>query len=558
MNDESTTDKQKDKNKRERNLNNTRGTNAKRGGRRINSNRSKPKDNGKGPNKGILRKEKTPGGYINPPYPKKKKNVSQNVTFDTTPDQKEKCKDAFELNNQNKKGTSHPGISNNKKNTINPKSLLINGEHQRNIFSPHNHDVKEKEKTFYGASVPFLEKYNNYLDSITPDDELNLNVIKAATVEDLYCDDENDMSDDEICSHMAWDGKIPEKCMEILKTRKGDRVSLMTPKLNIIQIDENTQNDQSILPKLDINDPNEHDKLNPLENKNSIMNKNTNYIDFVDLLRVVSILNKPYNGDMSVIKNENMVLFSMNQNPYIFFERWFNFHTNSNKPVFSFSFELSKYQNSDYYNNNNNERDNVSEKGTTGINNQNSRKIKRIYQVVCVQLERLYNKNITFSAKAQKNTTEVHGISVICDKNELNMFKKFMSSKSYLNLTTYFNGIKDVDTYKYQTELKKALKLQTVCKNYSILDLDEKIEFDLNVIKIRSYEAESMVSHDASKLSSQYMFCSVFEKKDLNENWILNLHVYYTVNLKINKTRVSSVFYVIICNDILGNCDNKK
>lgn len=403
-------------------------------------------------------------------------------------------------------------------------------------------DATRDVKNQHGASVKFLDSYNQYLDSVvSKDDDLDLKMIKDRPFEDLYCEDEADMSDDEKQARFSFDvDVVVKKYEDVFKERRKNLKVIPIPCADsIIPVGNRSKELEGILQREKKEGGEEKEEETPetraeKKQKHGVSFAIDSIIDptpapcfsntkcrNIDRTRSIMCLNKiPSGSIMNTLSIEDLTVISMHVNPYPFLDSWMIMR-DTKKPMTM---------------------------TTTTYETKKKRKRRFGINIPCIQLVKLTADNIKDDR-------------VIITRKDMDTFKNFISSQRYLTLSMFFEKLakdnhhghtnnnvvtnnNNNDRHYYQNET-------FVCDTAAVKKLNLIIEKDTSYVLKQTYEPRlyrialgSTTNTDA--VSWKYIICSVFEQIFVSEGITLNVYVYYNLGYKTIGASITRVFYILI------------
>lgn len=364
---------------------------------------------------------------------------------------------------------------------------------------------KEEDTNEYGASVSFLEKYNRYLDNEVYDYKntaeskeqhrkkllSELSLLGNATLEDLYADLSEDLSEEEkIVSDLASVSvvEIPERTIQRLKRMRKQNHDLPIPKINA--------------GYALINAADKKTTSSFVRNKDHVDHTRENRAPVSPSCDKVGIFVGEAHPNLKTVKFNRLTFFDLHVNPYDFYYKWKSFYEK-------------------FYDN---DREPIN--------------CHKLYQHPCLCL-----KGSVFSDSEYMRS--IVGKTYL--KSNMEAFKRFLSSERYMNLRRYFDSLSKTEygaSYPLSFEASEAIVLPRDAGSHAkiISDISLELKYDIK----KTYEPVTADENGEKKVETISIRCSALEKIFLLHEETVVIYVFTCYCNANQSTRVHAVYYVLL------------
>lgn len=427
--------------------------------------------------------EHTVGGYGN--QSSLSSSGSNTIQSCLKHDHKHKNTDGFQ--NQAKKRraeTSTPFQSTTKKTTRfeNPEKMGS----RRLIPSKNVDDIKDK----HGASIAFRDKYNQYLDSRTRNDDLDIELVKNLPMEDLYSRNEDDMSDDEKQARFYFDTNVDDTVDKYMKMFKGRHRETLSSVENRKQLERKKKEEEKMEPFY-VSDDGEYDIGSGNNNRIEMEGTRANC---TKIEKTVILLKTPFLGSASSLSLRDFVKAEINTNPYPFFSTW---REMQGKSVGNYSLTI-----------------------------------------VCVQMDYIKTHEEGFRI-FKKFVTSRRYLTLIAFFDRLKPMTILSSSAAKKRLPV----LNDKQEVEEEGEGNHAFeKLDETSKNDAIRSYNDMITRGCEFNVKQTYQPTSFIFSNENWCN---IACTMFEKSFLSEDLTITIYVYYKLDLNDSKISIVRIFHVL-------------
>ena len=376
-----------------------------------------------------------------------------------------------------------------------------------------NDDFDKKDKR--GASLAFRDKYNQYLDSRTETDDLDIGLIKNVPVQDLYSRNEDDMDDDEKLARFNDEDvdATVEKYKKMFQRHPRETISSVEKRKQMEKESKQPEGTFTIF---------EDDG-----GQTEITNERGNE---VEVERTAFVLSVPMPASASTLSARHFSRLDINTNPYPLFTNWTEMQASND------------------------------------LNFDNSRKRRAPAYVITVQSNRTAKtpvdairvfKNFFTSTKYLTLNMFLNGLKPIDVVFEFierpnTDDKKRKSSRKTITLSTagapstFVSEPSKMDAVKiFNANIEKGsgFKVKRTCNPIICGPREENFDFETTTTTTTTTETTSLAD---KRPTEKNLACTVFEKSYLAEDLDVLMYVYYDINLVTYKLTIDTVFYVLI------------
>jgi hypothetical protein len=375
-------------------------------------------------------------------------------------------------------------------------------------------DAKDKR----GASLAFREKYNQYLDSRMEKDDLDVDLVKNLSPEDLYSRNEDDMSDDEKQARFYFEENVDatvEKYKKMFESRRKEKISTVEKRKKIEK-----EKESELRTTFNVTEDGENDYENFVELAGDRAN-------CVEVVKKIVVLDKPFVGSTSSLSSRSFVELEVNTNPYPFLRNWMQI--------------------------------------------QGPRCKENALTIICVQLDSFVKtkvegfkvfKNFFTSTRFLTLNMFFGGLkSVPISVVPKNSAKKKRSNDESESESEEENEFDVEDTYKLDAIEKYNDIIEKGCEfnakqtyhpmSYDTYNESYKKETATTTTTTVDVVTSSTNVEDGDSEEEIFEYhcnlaCATFEKTFLSEDLSIVIYVYYKLDLKERKISIDRVFYILI------------